>query len=65
MAYKIERWCTSCDLCPTQCPQGAISEGFPYKIDPEKCNDCGRCENICPTGACVKEDENAENQSMF
>lgn len=65
MAYKIERWCTSCDLCPTQCPEGAIAVGFPYTIDAEKCNDCGICAKICPAGAPVKEDEKAENQNMF
>lgn len=65
MAYKIERWCTSCDLCPTQCPEGAILVGFPYVIDADKCTECGICAKICPAGAPVKEDEKAENQNMF
>ena len=65
MAYKIEWWCSSCGLCPTQCPANCIKSGFPYVIDEKACTSCGICENICPTGAAVPKEEEAENQNMY
>ena len=51
MAYKISEKCTACGDCKPECPVDAISEGNPYKIDPEICADCGTCESICPENA--------------
>ncbi|MFA6774712.1 MAG: 4Fe-4S binding protein [Sphaerochaetaceae bacterium] len=51
MAYRIKDTCVSCGTCQSECPSGAISEGAPYKIDPEKCVDCGTCADVCPTGS--------------
>ena len=55
MAYKITDSCAACGSCKDECPQGAISEGSPYEIDPELCIDCGACVAACPTGAIVAE----------
>mgnify|MGYP000138870535 FL=1 len=51
MAYKISDDCVACGTCIGECPQGAISEGDIYKIDPSLCIDCGTCADACPTGA--------------
>ncbi len=51
MAYKITEDCVACGTCINECPQGAISEGDIYKIDPNACIDCGTCADVCPMGA--------------
>ncbi len=53
MAFKITDKCESCGGCIGECPQGAISSGTPFKIDPDDCIDCGACESACPAGAIV------------
>ena len=56
MAYKISDDCVACGTCINECPQGAISEGDIYKIDPSACVDCGTCADVCPTGAIAPEE---------
>jgi len=51
MAYKISNECTECGSCIDECPVEAISEGSPYKIDPDECTDCGACAAVCPVEA--------------
>jgi len=53
MAFYILDSCVSCDACMSQCPEGAISEGSPYIIDPKLCTECGACAEVCPVEACV------------
>jgi NAD-dependent dihydropyrimidine dehydrogenase PreA subunit len=53
MAYKITETCESCGGCKSECPQGAITAGVPYKIDPDLCIDCGACETVCPARAII------------
>jgi len=53
MAYKITDKCESCGSCQDECPQGAITSGSPFKIDPDACIDCGACESACPASAIV------------
>ncbi len=66
MAYKIEKWCTGCRLCPSMCPTNCITPGFPHVIDAKACTSCGICANICPAGAPVnEEDQNVENLNMY
>ena len=51
MTYVIDNTCDGCGKCKDECPVGAISEGTPYTIDPEKCTDCGICVDLCPKKA--------------
>ena len=51
MSYKISDECIACGACQPECPNGAISEGDVYVIDPSKCIDCGACADVCPVGA--------------
>jgi len=51
MAYVISEDCIACGTCIDDCPEGAISEGDIYKIDPNACTDCGTCADTCPTEA--------------
>jgi ferredoxin len=55
MAYKITDKCESCGCCKEECPQGAITAGNPYKIDPDVCVECGACAYVCPSGAIESE----------
>ena len=55
MAFVISEDCLACGSCMAECPNGAISEGDIYKIDPEKCVDCGACADVCPPG-CISEE---------
>jgi len=51
MAHVISSECTECGSCQAECPVDAITEGSPYKIDPELCTDCGACAEVCPVEA--------------
>ena len=51
MAYVISDDCVACGTGIDECPQGAISEGDKYSIDPELCIDCGSCASVCPSEA--------------
>lgn len=55
MAYQILKDCIACGVCLPECPEGAISEGNPYIIDPKFCTECGACAEVCPVDACQPE----------
>ncbi|HBO83913.1 MAG: ferredoxin [Deltaproteobacteria bacterium GWC2_42_11] len=52
MAYYITEDCIACGVCLPECPEGAISEGSLYIIDPKLCTDCSVCAEVCPVDAC-------------
>ncbi len=60
MAYYILDNCTECGACMNECPEGAITEGSPYRIDPSLCTECGACAEVCPVEACIPMPEKAE-----
>jgi len=59
MALLIDANCTSCDACPSVCPNEAISKGDPYVIDAMKCTECvgahdePQCKLVCPADCIV------------
>lgn len=55
MSYIILNDCIECGACLPECPDGAISEGSPYVINPELCTECSACAEVCPVDVCVPE----------
>lgn len=66
MALYITDECINCDLCPTECPNEAISMGTEiFEIDGNKCTECvghydqASCVQICPV-ECILTDPNRQ-----
>ncbi|GBL03852.1 YfhL family 4Fe-4S dicluster ferredoxin [Glaciecola sp. KUL10] len=62
MALLIDEECINCDLCPTECPNEAISMGEEiFQIDSSKCTECvghydePSCVAVCPV-ECITPD---------
>lgn len=49
--YVIGNDCIACGTCIDECPNGAIIEGYRYKIDHDLCTACGTCADVCPCEA--------------
>ncbi len=49
--YRITDECIGCGTCLGVCPQGAIEEGSPFRIESEHCLHCGACFEACPVSA--------------
>jgi uncharacterized pyridoxamine 5'-phosphate oxidase family protein/NAD-dependent dihydropyrimidine dehydrogenase PreA subunit len=47
-SFKIGENCIGCGICYNSCPQQAILEGIPPKIQQEHCLHCGTCYENCP-----------------
>ncbi|MBE9527920.1 MAG: 4Fe-4S binding protein [Proteobacteria bacterium] len=62
MSFYILEDCVACGVCMPECPEGAISEGDPYTIDPKLCTECGGCAEVCPVDACQPDPE-SESES--
>ncbi len=56
IALVIEKKCSGCQVCLSQCPVDAIDivDGI-AKIDGEKCVGCGKCVLVCPSDAILFE----------
>ncbi len=59
MALMITDDCINCDVCETECPNNAISQGAEiYVINPDKCTECvghfdePQCVAVCPV-SCI------------
>ncbi|RKY57492.1 MAG: 4Fe-4S ferredoxin [Candidatus Latescibacterota bacterium] len=48
---KVGSSCTSCGLCASACPMGAIPKDDPTLTRRERCMLCGRCVSVCPQRA--------------
>ncbi len=69
MALRITERCINCDLCESECPNGAIALGEEfYVIDPERCTECvghfaaPRCRTVCPVDCIVPDPECTESR---
>lgn len=76
MALLIKDFCINCDLCESECPNEAISQGEEFfEIDPDKCTECvghyteSQCVEVCPVDCIVIDPSNIETseelQSKF
>ena len=52
--FEISSNCISCGQCMNVCPQSAITEGKPFKINQTHCLHCGACSKVCPINAILK-----------
>ena len=72
MALMITDECINCDVCESECPNGAISQGEEiYEIDPNKCTECvghydtPQCVEVCPVDCIVLNPERAEDKDQL
>ena len=54
--FRITDDCIQCGTCETNCPQGCIEEGAPFRIEQEHCLHCGNCFENCPAEAITQLD---------
>ena len=67
MALMITDECINCDVCESECPNGAISAGEEiYVIDPKLCTECvghhdqPQCRVVCPVDCIPKDPRHVE-----
>ena len=70
MALLINDQCINCDVCESECPNQAISEGaLIYEIDPGKCTECvghfdvPQCQEVCPVECIIVDAEYPETKA--
>ena len=69
MALIITDECINCDVCETECPNGAISQGEEiYLIDQNLCTECvghynePQCIEVCPVDCIVTNPDKVESR---
>jgi ferredoxin len=72
MALKILDACINCDVCESECPNGAITQGPEiYQIDPNKCTECvghfdtSQCTEVCPVECIIIDPEHLESREQL
>ena len=72
MALIITDECINCDVCESECPNSAISQGPEiYEIDPKKCTECvshydtAQCVEVCPVDCIQKDPAHKESRDQL
>ena len=72
MALLITDDCINCDLCESECPNGAITQGEDYfEIEPSNCTECighfiqSQCVEVCPIDCIIIDKENIETKEQL
>ncbi|MCC7120761.1 MAG: YfhL family 4Fe-4S dicluster ferredoxin [Gammaproteobacteria bacterium] len=72
MALRITDQCVNCDVCASECPNHAISEGPDhYEIDPARCTECvghhaePQCVQVCPVDCIPPDPEHPEDAASL
>jgi ferredoxin len=72
MALLITNECINCDVCESECPNEAISQGPEiFDIDPELCTECvghyeqPQCVKFCPVFCIVTHPEHQEDRETL
>ena len=72
MALIITDDCINCDVCESECPNVAISQGDEiYVIDSSRCTECvghydtPQCVEVCPVDAIIKDENCVESDEQL
>jgi ferredoxin len=72
MALLITEDCINCDICESECPNDAISQGEEYfEIEPSKCTECighfteSQCTEVCPINCIILDPSNIETKEQL
>ena len=72
MALMITAECINCDVCESECPNGAISFGEEYyRIDPMLCTECvghfgtSQCVEVCPVECIPADPDHVESREAL
>jgi ferredoxin len=72
MALMITDECVNCDVCESECPNKAISQGEEiYVIDPARCTECvghfdtPQCVEVCPVDCIPKDPAHVEDHDTL
>lgn len=72
MALLITDECINCDVCESECPNSAISQGeMIYEINPKRCTECvghfdtPQCVEVCPVACILVDPTNTETRAQL
>jgi ferredoxin len=72
MALMITDECINCDVCESECPNSAISQGTEiFVIDPALCTECvghhetSQCVEVCPVDCIILDPDVAETREQL